>query len=225
MARDRFVIHDGWGGHVQCEIPRDRCFERRRAAEVAITSVRCAVRLVTAVADSSWRMLAPCRFNPVDRGFPCLGWGAVWLVAVWLVWSPLLASGLEVVVARGERGEQTVEGKVLVEAVDGGLLLLAQDGVLWPLQPEDILSRTRDARPFQPLTADEMAQRMLAELPPGFRVHQTAHYTICYNTSLPTLSGAVRFTSGSIVASSITGRTGAGRLAEPEFRLVALVFR
>ena len=73
------------------------------------------------------------------------------------------------------RDGKTLEatGKVLVTAQDGGLLLLARDGVLWLIPPEEQVEHTSDAAPFAPLTRDEMSKRLLAELPQGFRVYPT----------------------------------------------------
>ena len=72
---------------------------------------------------------------------------------------------------------------MLVEAKDGGLLLLARDGVLWAIPPEEQVEHTSDEQPFEPYSRDEIAKRLLAELPQGFRVHPTTHYLIFYNTS------------------------------------------
>lgn len=74
-------------------------------------------------------------------------------------------------------------GQVVAEAEDGGVLLLSRDGVLLPLQPEEIKSRRKDEEPFKPLKRDEMISRLQAEFPVGFKVHTTANYIICYNTS------------------------------------------
>jgi hypothetical protein len=76
-----------------------------------------------------------------------------------------------------------VVGRIAIEAADGGMLLEGDDGVLWTIQPKEVLSRKDLVKPFKPLTADELAEKMLAQLPAGFRVHTTPHYVVCYNTS------------------------------------------
>ena len=83
------------------------------------------------------------------------------------------------------RGGKTIEvtGRVLTEAKDGGLLVLGQDGTIWAIPPEEQVEHTADKQPFQPLGRDELAKRVLAELPRGFRAHSTTHYLIFYNTS------------------------------------------
>ena len=70
-----------------------------------------------------------------------------------------------------------------VEAEDGGVLLLTADGVALAAAKEEIVSRKSDDKPFVPLTADELAKQLTAELPAGFKIHQTQNYLICYNTS------------------------------------------
>lgn len=97
--------------------------------------------------------------------------------AAWPVWA------LDHVVVEREGREQEVSGKVLVEAEDGGLLLLARDGSLWAVQPDELAQHSQDDDPFQPYSKEELGERLLAEMPAGFKVHATAHYVICYNTS------------------------------------------
>src|SRR3990167_1134413 len=93
------------------------------------------------------------------------------------------AWALDHVSLRHKNKQVQVAGRVLVAAQDGGLLLLARDGVLWTVQPDELLEHTTDDVPFKPLSADEVSERLLSELPPGFDVHRTAHYLIFYNTS------------------------------------------
>jgi hypothetical protein len=133
-------------------------------------------------------------------------------------------SALETVVfERGGKTEQ-VEGQLLVHALDGGLLLLAPDGMMWMIQPGEIQSRTSDERPFVPLNQEEMAEKLLAEMPEGFRVYQTPHYTICYNTSLSYAQWC-----GGLYERLYRGffnywKTRGWNLKDPDFQLVALVF-
>lgn len=75
-----------------------------------------------------------------------------------------------------------VVGEALVTAADGGILLMADDGQLWTVQPERVISRESDDEPLVPLDRRVAAERLLAKLPPGFDVHMTAHYAICHNT-------------------------------------------
>jgi len=88
----------------------------------------------------------------------------------------------EVTVRRGGR-ETEVVGRVLGTAQDGGVLLLARDGELWQIPPQEQIRRAGDAQPFEPLSRDEYAKRLLQQLPPGFEVHATRNYLIFHNTS------------------------------------------
>jgi hypothetical protein len=84
-----------------------------------------------------------------------------------------------------ERDGQSIHitGQVLTEAVDGGLLVLDREGVVWMVQPDELKQRTRDDTPYEPMQAKELEARLLDRMPPGSRVHNTAHYLILYNTS------------------------------------------
>ena len=105
------------------------------------------------------------------------------LAAVACVLAANCADGLEHVTLEHDGAEIQVSGRVEVEARDGGLLLLAADGVLWVVQPEQQRQRSSTDAEFQLLDRDGLNKSLLNELPAGFRVHDTAHYLICYNTS------------------------------------------
>jgi hypothetical protein len=97
--------------------------------------------------------------------------------------APTRLQALEQVSLARDGKEEHVAGKVLVESQDGGLLLLAPDGTLWAIQPEEIVRRKTDAAPFELLDRTALAKHVLGELPQGFETYDTAHYLICYNTS------------------------------------------
>ena len=89
----------------------------------------------------------------------------------------------ERVEVRAADGPRAFEGTLLVEAADGGLLLELADQRYELVQPDAILSR-------RPLTDEppaesprELGRRILAELPPGFDLHVTKHYVVCFDTS------------------------------------------
>lgn len=90
---------------------------------------------------------------------------------------------LEQVLFDHENGQQSIAGRVLVTAADGGVLVETDDGVLWTVESPQLVSRTPTGSPFQPVTPEEMAARLVAQLPPGFNTHDTSHYVIAYNTS------------------------------------------
>ena len=117
------------------------------------------------------------------------------LVGMALAWTPaggaLAAPGktagaesrpVERIELQGDGLQRQIEGVVVVEAVDGGLLLERPDERLELVQPGDILSRTPVARPEVESPRD-LGRRILGELPPGFDLLVTKHYCICFDTS------------------------------------------
>ncbi len=72
----------------------------------------------------------------------------------------------------------TVEGKVVVEAADGGVLLLGRDGRLWSVTPRQKRSLESTGRPFSLLTAEELGRALVGELGPNFEIVKTRHYVI-----------------------------------------------
>jgi hypothetical protein len=96
--------------------------------------------------------------------------------------------------------------------------------VLWPIPKEEISDRRKDDKPFVPLSREELARQITANLPAGFRIHSTRHYLICYNTS-PAYAEWVGGLYERLFSAfyNFWGRRKI-ELKEPEFPLVALVF-
>ena len=128
-----------------------------------------------------------------------------------------------VTLRRGDRNI-VVDGRVLVEAQDGGLLLLGRDGVLWAVTPDELVEHTTDTSPFEPLGVEEMSARLLAQLPAGFDVHRTAHYLICHDTSPAYARWCGSLFERLYMAFTNYWRRRGFKLSEPEFPLVAVVF-
>lgn len=136
--------------------------------------------------------------------------------------APPLAAIEHLTIKQGESRREIV-GKVEVEAADGGLMLLARDGSLWPVEKENIVNRRSDAKPFAPLTNAELVKQLTGELP-GFKTHQTQHYLIHYNTS-PAYAKWVGSLFEGLHKAFYNYWTRRGAvLHEPEFPLVAIVF-
>lgn len=83
----------------------------------------------------------------------------------------------------GEKTRAPVTGRVLVEALDGGVLLEERSGRIRRLTPGVIVSRKNTEMPFAPLTSNELAAELLTQVPAGFEIVQTEHYVICSNSS------------------------------------------
>ena len=94
------------------------------------------------------------------------------------------SSTYEVVEFKVAGKHRTALGNVLVEAEDGGILLEARNQTIWPLQPDEILSRKPLEDTPGDLSRKELAAAVQRELGRGFRIHETKHYIICYNTSM-----------------------------------------
>jgi Protein of unknown function (DUF1570) len=78
--------------------------------------------------------------------------------------------------------QRTVEGRIIVEARDGGLLLEARDGVLWSVTPQRLKRNEKTAQQFTPFTAKEAAAKLKAEFGEGFSIITSKHYVLCSNT-------------------------------------------
>ena len=117
-----------------------------------------------------------------------------------------------------------LSGKVLTEAHNGGLLVQDREGVLFAVQPQQLVSRTRDDTPFSFLPAEELQVRLLEQLPAGFRVHTTVHYLICYNTSPVYAKWCGALYERLFQAFCNYWERRGLKLKEPEHPLVALIF-
>jgi hypothetical protein len=133
------------------------------------------------------------------------------------------AAALDYVTIRQGDSRRELAGKIEVEAVDGGVMLLARDGALWPVEKENLVSRRSDAKPFAPFTQKELAKQLATELP-GFKAYQTQHYLIHYNTSLAYARWVGSLFEGLHKAFYNYWTRRGAVLHEPEFPLVALVF-
>jgi hypothetical protein len=134
------------------------------------------------------------------------------------------ALALEHVGYRREGQDSQVTGKLIVKAEDGGLLILARDGQLWAIEPQELLDHKSDAQAFEPLTPKELGEQTLTGLPGGFEVYTTTHFVICHNTTRAYAQwcGALfeRLHAG---FTNFWTRRGL-KLHEPEFPLVCIVF-
>jgi hypothetical protein len=127
-----------------------------------------------------------------------------------------------VAVQAGRR--HTLNGRILIEATAGDVLLETDDGTLWLLESDKILSREQRDDPFIPVTQEKLAERLLAELPAGFRIHTTPHYVICYNTSRAYAQWTSSLLERLYKAFTNYWENQGFELQEPEFPLAVLVF-
>jgi hypothetical protein len=149
--------------------------------------------------------------------------GPSFLAAILAIFPLLLASAADYVSVNRDGTKSELEGRIEVEAQDGGVLLLTRDGVLWPLPKEEVESRRKDDKPFKPFTRDELAKKLTSDLP-GFRIHTTKHYVFCYNTSPAYAQWVGSLYERLYGAFYNYWERRKFELHEPEFPLVALVF-
>lgn len=130
------------------------------------------------------------------------------------------------VIIRHEGQELQLFGRVLITAQDNGILFQDLTGKLWLVEPEAIVSRNDSETPPVALKKDEISQRVLQQLPNGFRIETTNHYVIAYNTE----RAYAKYISG-LYERLLKGFTGhwkskrSWKLDEPEEPLVAIIFR
>jgi hypothetical protein len=121
-------------------------------------------------------------------------------------------------------GQTTSVGEIIVEAKDGGMLLLTPDGQLWTLQPGDILSRSASTEPMKPQTSEEIYAKFKLQVADGFKVHKTAHYVIIFNTNEAYAQWVGEMYEGLYRKFHNFWRSKKIELDEPRFPLVAIVF-
>lgn len=77
------------------------------------------------------------------------------------------------------------EGRVVVEAADGGILLEDRAKRLWTIEGKNRKSLTSLEMPFLPLSPEELGKELLAEFGKDFEIVRTEHYVICTNAGRP----------------------------------------
>ncbi len=123
-----------------------------------------------------------------------------------------------------EGGQQTVAGRILLEAQDGGVLVESADGQQHTIEGKSVLSRQKSDAPFRPLTTAELGEKLLAKLSPGFRIHRTPHYIICYNTSREYAEWTSSLYERLYKAFTSYWKRQGMEIREPEFPLVVVAF-
>jgi hypothetical protein len=120
--------------------------------------------------------------------------------------------------------EQTVLGRVLIEAQDGGLLVIGRDGKLWSVDTDQLVKRTATEDAFSPLERDELEKQLRKELGPGFETVSTKHYVICSNAGRQYSEWCGTLFERLFDAFQNYWKQRGLTLHEPEFPLIAIVF-
>ncbi len=120
--------------------------------------------------------------------------------------------------------KRVVDGEILVEAVDGGVMLQGDDGRIWSIQPEQITHR-EEGPPPKPIDADEVERRMLEELPRGFTAFHTSHYVILHQGNTEYARDVGTLFESLYRAFFAYWKNQRVALDEPKYPLVALVLK
>ncbi|MDR1385923.1 MAG: DUF1570 domain-containing protein [Planctomycetaceae bacterium] len=116
------------------------------------------------------------------------------------------------------------EGRIIAEDTGGSFVLEERDGYWRVFKPKEILEQRSDDKAFMPYTHAEMKKRLLLEFPKQFRIHETKHYLIVFDTTL-----AYARWCGNLLEQLDTSflehwKKNGFELTEPEFPLVAVIF-
>ena len=120
-----------------------------------------------------------------------------------------------------------LHGEILVEAQDGGVLFLRNDGQLMILQPGDIADKVKENAAPPPISQEEFSKQLLEELPEGFKIHKTKHYLVAYETERAYAKWIGNLYEGKLKKSFKRfwkNRKFRIKAQEPDFPLVAIVF-
>lgn len=117
-----------------------------------------------------------------------------------------------------------VRGEVVSELEGGSLLLLTEDGQLWTLEKDAIVSACPSATPFTPLTSDQIYEQFQQQLPGGFKVYKTRHYVMIYNTSEVYIKWVAELFEHLYRGFYNYWKSKGFRISEPRFPLVSVVF-
>ncbi|NQT37515.1 MAG: hypothetical protein HQ581_08505, partial [Planctomycetes bacterium] len=137
---------------------------------------------------------------------------------------PVVCPALERVAFQRDGKRIEISGRLVVTGADGGLMIQASDGVAWTVQPNELIKHTSDDAPFVPMPRDQLKMRLLAELPAGFEVHETANYMVFHNTSKVYAEWCGGLLERLYRAFNNYWTLRGFTLREPEFPLVAVVF-
>lgn len=122
--------------------------------------------------------------------------------------------------------EVQLEGEILIEARDNSLYFREVDGKIWFVEPQQIKERVDSEKPSPPLSFKAVGERLLKELPAGFRIYETKHYVIAYQNEV----AFARWISGLYESrlyrafETFWEKKKKFKLTDPQYPLIAIVF-
>jgi len=117
-------------------------------------------------------------------------------------------------------------GEILITAQDESLYFRENDGRIWFVKPEQIRRKMEDDTPLPPISPRALGEKLLAELPAGFRIYHTKHYVIAYQNEL----AYARWIGGLYESRLYRGfesfweKKKKFKLTDPQYPLVAIIF-
>lgn len=75
--------------------------------------------------------------------------------------------------------ERTIQAAQILEAQDGGVVMLTRDGRLLTATPQQLKHKRQLDQSFTPLKLPELEHQLVTEFGPDFTVTQTKHFIIC----------------------------------------------
>jgi len=119
----------------------------------------------------------------------------------------------------------SIEGKLVVEAADGGVLLLARDGRLHSIGHAKSPRVERLDRPFARFNSSELARALCEELGPDFEAVQTRHYVIVTRAGREYAQWCGDLFERLLSAFLDHWKAAGLTLSEPEWPLPAVIFQ
>lgn len=119
---------------------------------------------------------------------------------------------------------RTVIGRVMVEAADGGLLVLSVDGRLWSVEKPNLTSRKASDKDFMPLSGEELGKVLAEEIGGKSEIVYTKHYVICSRAGKAYAQWCGALFERLYAAFQNYWKQRGLELGEPDFPLPALVF-
>lgn len=84
-------------------------------------------------------------------------------------------------IKQSETTQKTIDGRIVVEAADGGIMVQSRDGQLHSVTPKVEISREKLDGQFKFFTQEEAAKALAAEFGAAFQIRTTPDYVICSN--------------------------------------------
>ncbi|MEM9944091.1 MAG: hypothetical protein AAF939_21225, partial [Planctomycetota bacterium] len=138
----------------------------------------------------------------------------------------LPSSSADEVIVDIEGQQRVLIGEILIEAQNGGIYFVESSGKIWLFQADQIRSKSRLENPTPVLTKKQIGIKLLEELPSDFRIYETQHYVIAYQTSLTYAKWVASLYESRLYRAfeSFWVRKKKVALDDPKFPLVAIIF-